>query len=104
MAVSSSSFRLFSLILTWLSLANLVISQSCFNQSTAINGKPFPPLIEATTEDLAVGLESGLFTSVDLVKVRLHTPTRPTTTHHFSSGIYRPYHGAQLDVAYGDSA
>ncbi|ORY67374.1 amidase [Pseudomassariella vexata] len=36
--------------------------------STAIDGKPFPPLIKATLEDLVSGLESGLFTSVDLVK------------------------------------
>lgn len=35
--------------------------------STAINGKDFPPLIEATLEDLVSGLDSGLFTSVDLV-------------------------------------
>lgn len=55
--------------LTWLALSGVVYSQSCFNQSTAINGKSFPPLIEATTEDLISGLESGLFTSVDLVTV-----------------------------------
>lgn len=35
--------------------------------STAINGEDFPPLIEATLEDLVSGLDSGLFTSVDLV-------------------------------------
>ncbi|KAH8662187.1 amidase [Xylariales sp. PMI_506] len=39
----------------------------CTNSSTSIDGKPFPPLIEATLEDLVSGLESGLFTSVDLV-------------------------------------
>lgn len=44
-------------------------AQVCRNSSTAIGGKPFPPLIEATTEDLITGLESGLFTSVDLVNV-----------------------------------
>ncbi|KAK5306774.1 hypothetical protein LTR99_002466 [Exophiala xenobiotica] len=82
MAASSASFRLFALILTWLSLANLVISQSCFNQSTAINGKPFPPLIEATTEDLAVGLESGLFTSVDLVKAYIARIMELNSTLH----------------------
>lgn len=42
-------------------------AQVCSNSSTAIGGTPFPPLIEATLEDLAKGLESGLFTSVDLV-------------------------------------
>ncbi|KAK0730280.1 amidase [Lasiosphaeris hirsuta] len=35
--------------------------------ATAIDGKPFPPLLDAELEDLAEGLESGLFTSVDLV-------------------------------------
>ncbi|KAI1854296.1 hypothetical protein JX266_001437 [Neoarthrinium moseri] len=37
------------------------------NPSTAVGGKPFPPLIEATLEDLISGLEDGHFTSVDLV-------------------------------------
>ncbi|KAI1613970.1 amidase [Exophiala viscosa] len=55
------------LAVTWFALSGLVHSQECFNSSTAINGKAFPPLIEATTEDLITGLESGLFTSVDLV-------------------------------------
>jgi len=41
------------------------------NKRTAINGKPFPPLIEATTEDLITGLESRLFNSVDLVHVQM---------------------------------
>ncbi|KAB5550001.1 amidase [Coniochaeta sp. 2T2.1] len=45
----------------------LASAQVCSNSSTAIGGTPFPPLIEATLEDLAKGLESGLFTSVDLV-------------------------------------
>ncbi|KAK3382264.1 amidase [Lasiosphaeria ovina] len=38
----------------------------CSNSSTAISGTPFPPLIEADLVDLARGLETGLFTSVDL--------------------------------------
>ncbi|KAK8102714.1 glutamyl-tRNA(Gln) amidotransferase subunit A [Apiospora sp. TS-2023a] len=42
-------------------------SEECSSTSTAIGGTPFPPLIEATLEDLVNGLESGLFTSVDLV-------------------------------------
>ena len=33
-------------------------------------GKPFPSLIDVTLEDLSTGLESGQFTSVDLVNVR----------------------------------
>lgn len=40
---------------------------TCANSSTAIDGKPFPPLIEATLDDLVWGLDTGLFTSVDLV-------------------------------------
>lgn len=36
-----------------------------------VDGKPFPNLIDVTTEELATGLESGQFTSVDLVNVRL---------------------------------
>ncbi|MCJ1399661.1 hypothetical protein MMC11_002863 [Xylographa trunciseda] len=36
-------------------------------QTQIVNGKPFPSLIEVTTEQLATGLESGQFTSVDLV-------------------------------------
>lgn len=40
---------------------------TCSNSSTAIDGKPFPPLIDATLDDLIWGLDTGLFTSVDLV-------------------------------------
>ena len=46
--------------------ANTQVVLTCSNR-TAINGTPFPSLIDATTEDLISGLESGLFTSVDLV-------------------------------------
>ncbi len=35
-----------------------------------VKGKVFPTLIDVTTEDLAYGLETGLFTSVDLATVR----------------------------------
>ena len=35
---------------------------------TLIKGQPFPSLIEVDLEDLVDGLESGLFTSVDLVR------------------------------------
>jgi hypothetical protein len=44
-------------------------AQTCWNASTAIDSKPFPPLIETTTEDLIRGLETNLFTSVDFVSV-----------------------------------
>lgn len=40
---------------------------TCSNSSKPTGGKAFPLLIEATLEDLVSGLESGLFTSVDLV-------------------------------------
>lgn len=33
-----------------------------------MKGKPFPSLIDVTIDDLSAGLESGLFTSVDLVR------------------------------------
>ncbi|KAK3330055.1 amidase [Apodospora peruviana] len=46
---------------------SLFIASESLASGKAINGKPFPPLIEAGLEDLAAGLESGLFTSVDLV-------------------------------------
>lgn len=35
--------------------------------TTSIDGQPFPPLIDATLDDLFYGLNTGLFTSVDLV-------------------------------------
>ena len=63
--------------------ANLIASaQVCSNSSTAINGKPFPPLIEATTEDLITGLESGLFTSVDLVNAYVDRIMEVNSTLH----------------------
>ncbi|KAK5074150.1 hypothetical protein LTS08_005109 [Lithohypha guttulata] len=53
--------------------ALLVSAQSSCNSS--INGTPFPSLLDVTLEELATGLESGLFTSVDLVNAyiaRIH--------------------------------
>ena len=44
-----------------------VAAKSGPSWSTTINDQPFPRLIEASIEDLTYGLESGLFTSVDLV-------------------------------------
>lgn len=38
-------------------------------EGSPVNGRPFPSLIDVTTEQLNVGLESGQFTSVDLVNV-----------------------------------
>lgn len=48
-------------------LAAIAVSVCQGQSSTAINGEDFPPLIEATLDDLVSGLDSGLFTSVDLV-------------------------------------
>lgn len=42
------------------------------SKTIAVKGKQFPTLIDVTTEELVDGLESGLFTSVDLVKVRYY--------------------------------
>lgn len=45
----------------------LTSAQSSCNTTTSINGTPFPSLLDVTLEELAIGLESGLFTSADLV-------------------------------------
>ena len=68
--------RITGFLLLLLSLNTLVV-QSCYNHRTAINGTAFPPLIEATTEDLTRGLESGLFTSVDLVQAYIARASLP---------------------------
>ncbi|KAL7621665.1 hypothetical protein AAE478_008992 [Parahypoxylon ruwenzoriense] len=44
----------------WLTLTDVT-------SSLTVKGKPFPSLIDVTIDDLSAGLESGLFTSVDLV-------------------------------------
>ncbi|MCJ1373951.1 hypothetical protein MMC20_005181 [Loxospora ochrophaea] len=59
-----SIFSLFSLLSLW--LLTTVVAQDC-STTPLVNGKPFPSLIDVTVEDLATGLESGQFTSVDLV-------------------------------------
>jgi amidase len=38
---------------------------------TAVNGTPFPSLLDVTIDDLVEGLSTGLFTSVDLVSAYL---------------------------------
>jgi len=45
----------------------LTSAQSSCNTRTSINGTPFPSLLDVTAEELTTGLESGLFTSADLV-------------------------------------
>ncbi|EXJ65156.1 hypothetical protein A1O7_01496 [Cladophialophora yegresii CBS 114405] len=74
--------RMQGLLLVSLSLNILVAARPCYNQSTAINGTAFPPLIEATTEDLVRGLESGLFTSVDLVEAYISRIMEVNSTLH----------------------
>ncbi|KAK2016230.1 amidase [Colletotrichum eremochloae] len=55
---------LFAAVLTWLAIANIV---SCLS----VKGVQFPSLLDVTIDDLADGLEKGLFTSVDLVNAYL---------------------------------
>ncbi|KAI9815941.1 MAG: hypothetical protein M1827_001933 [Pycnora praestabilis] len=55
---------------TFFSILALVNGQQ-YCQSQTVNGKPFPSLIDVTLEDLATGLESGQFTSVNLVQAYL---------------------------------
>jgi amidase len=45
----------------------VTFGQTSCNNTTSINGEPFPSLLDVTLEQVVVGLESGLFTSVDLV-------------------------------------
>ena len=56
--------------------------QVCSNSTTTISGKPFPSLLDATTEDLIVALESGLFTSVDLVNAYIARINEVNATLH----------------------
>ncbi|GJC87110.1 putative amidase ARB_02965 [Colletotrichum liriopes] len=50
--------------LIWLRIASIAICLS-------VRGLPFPSLIDVTIDELAEGLENGLFTSVDLVNAYL---------------------------------
>jgi amidase len=59
-----------------------LINAQCYNRTTSINGTAFPPLIEATTEDLVRGLEAGLFTSVDLVTAYIARINEVNSTLH----------------------
>lgn len=62
---------LYPILATLLTIANLA---SCHGPPHYYGGRPagkgyqFPPLLDATLEDLIEGLDRGLFTSVDLVK------------------------------------
>lgn len=78
----ASATRMFMFILTWLALGALARTLPCSNHGTAIHGQAFPRLIEATTEDLIRGLESGLFTSVDLVSAYIARILEVNATLH----------------------
>lgn len=54
---------------------------------TSIKGKSFPSLIEVDLEDLVDGLESGLFTSVDLVKAYTARIMEVNSTLHMVTEI-----------------
>lgn len=59
-------FFTFAAVLSSITLAvSLIIPPYA---TTSINGTKFPLLLDATLDDLVIGLESELFTSVDLVK------------------------------------
>lgn len=91
-------------------------TQVCSIYGTDIDGTRFPPLIEATLEDLSDGLRLGLFTSIDLVNayttrilevnatLRMVTELNPdaleiaaTLDEERASGISRgPLHGIPI--------
>ena len=50
--------------------------------SQLINGVPFPTMIDVTLEDLEYGLETGLFTSVDLVRTYMDRILQVNGTLH----------------------
>ena len=67
-----------SMLKRWFQLTVLVLTVVCFSSVpvAAIPRSPkygghdkYPDLLDTTIEELADGLKSGLFTSVDLVKV-----------------------------------
>lgn len=49
-------------------LTSVQLAWAGLQNATTVKGQPFPRLIDATIEDLAKGMEQGLFTSVDLTK------------------------------------
>ena len=59
--------------LTWWFSVLWTIAIACFQitSGTTTNGTVFPDLYEASVLELQAGLDSGLFSSVDLVKVIL---------------------------------
>jgi len=69
-----------------------VVAQYSFDScpdTADVKGTPFPKLIDITLEELETGLESGLFTSVDLVIVcRTLTPHLGNTAN--KTGLHCP--------------
>jgi amidase len=90
----------FQALLTLALSAITLVGAQCYNQSTSINGTAFPPLIKATTEDLVRGLESGLFTSVDLVTAYMARINEVNSTLHMVTQLNPDalYIAAQLDA------
>ena len=65
----SSTMKLLTCALLTSFCGHFYTSAQSSSPGTSINGTSFPSLIDVTTEDLIGGLQSGLFTSVDLVNV-----------------------------------
>jgi amidase len=69
---------LLTAVLSVTCVAETTWSDSC----TSINGQAFPSLLDVTTEELITGLESGLFTSVDLVNAYIARIGEVNGTNH----------------------
>ena len=62
-------------------VASIHHPQTCQTKQI-VNGVPFPTMIDATLEDLESGLETGLFTSVDLVRTYMDRIIQVNGTLH----------------------
>ena len=51
--------------------ASLVSAFTESSRHLTVKGQPYPSLLDATIDDLQLGLRAGLFTSVDLVSAYL---------------------------------
>ena len=82
-ATLSALFNMKPSACTALSVSSLLFCTVVLTQSTCnTTASQFPILIEATTESLETGLESGLFTSVDLVNAYIARILEVNTTLH----------------------
>lgn len=80
------ALRILSAVAVWTGTERIAAREASygFQATLLVKGQPFPSLIDVTLDDLVEGLESGLFTSVDLVKVRRH-PTIPISRRYTDS-------------------